>query len=53
MQPKRYAQPFGSEPQPNAASRARLGKTGKDPGDRGLDGFIGMEPDFALGLAPD
>src|SRR5271165_1809501 len=38
---------------PDAPRRTGLGEAGEDRGDRGLDGFVGMESDFAIGVAPD
>ena len=50
---QREGQAFGSEPEPDAAHRAKFCEAREDGTDRGQDGFIGMEAHFALLLAPD
>jgi hypothetical protein len=50
---QRNLEPFGAEPEPDAADRAHLGKARKDGTDGGDDGLIRVEPDLAVGVTPD
>ncbi len=42
-----------SEPQPDTPRRTGLGESREDRGDRCAHAFIGVEADFAIGLALD
>ena len=50
---EREVQLFGAEPQPHPASRAELAEAVEDGADGTSDGFVGMEADLAILLAPD
>ena len=53
MHPQRQAKAVESEPQPHTPRRTGLGESREDRGDRCAHAFIGVEADFAIGLAPD
>ena len=46
-------EPFGAEPQPDPSRRSHLGEAGEDAANGGDDGFVGMEANLAVGLAPN
>src|SRR6202007_2132508 len=53
MHPQREFEPPRGDPQPPAPGRAGLGELGKDLADGGADGFIRVQTNLALLLAPD
>src|SRR6516162_4569499 len=46
-------EPFGAEPQPDPSRRSHLGEAGEDAANGGDDGFVGIEANLAVGLAPN
>ena len=50
---RRQAQSLGSEPQPDPPRRTGLGEAVEDRGDCRPHGFVGVQSDFAIGVAPD
>src|SRR5499427_9269572 len=53
MHPQREFQPLRAEPQPHAPGRAGVGEMGKDLANGGADGFVRVETNLAVRLAPD
>src|SRR5271165_5356353 len=52
MGSQRERKTFGAEPQPDLADRSQFGKFGEDRANGAHDGFVGMEPDFAVLFSP-
>src|ERR1700760_1288264 len=53
MHPQREFEPLRAEPQPHAPCRAGLGEMGKDLANGGADGFVRVETNLAVPLAPE
>src|SRR6201993_2604013 len=53
IHPQREFEPLRAEPQPHTPGRAGLGEMGKDLANGGADGFVRVETNLAVRLAPD